>query len=309
MRRGANDRQPAIDPVEAAASSRRRERHRTLPQRGGATGQAAGRQLAQTHHGQLRFPVPGPPADHPRRPAGIRPRTLCPLRAGVLGGRRRVQGGRRTGSGRDGGGLAQQGQGVLQHPRVGAGHRAVLPPRHHAARLRGTPRPSPDHAAGLHPQPARRLPAADEPDHRLHPQRMATAATVPVLPVGEASAARPRRAGVRRRRTGPGVRPVDARLQRHRARRAGGHPCQRARRGVGPRTAGPEATGTVLPRPAARPQARRRLRSVHRAGAERNRRRAAVQRRRHRQPHDLHVDGRPRHQCDRAVDADLRTRP
>ena len=45
--------------------------------------------------------------------------------------------------------------------RLGTGHRAVLPPRHHAARLQRAPRPPPHHAAGIHPHRPGRLPRAD----------------------------------------------------------------------------------------------------------------------------------------------------
>ncbi len=67
------------------------------------------------------------------------------------------------------GGVPQQGQGLRQRTGVDASRRPLLPARADAHRLRGAPRPPPDHAGGVHPRPSRVLRRPDGAGDRARP--------------------------------------------------------------------------------------------------------------------------------------------
>ena len=125
-------------------------------------GRAAGGQRPQAGHGRQR-PACGRPPDRnlPQWP-GVPARGLPEVRPAALRQDPGTGRGRRPGPGRHPGGVRQQEQGLLPEG-LAAGDRPVLQARPDAAGLRGTPLPPPDHAGGLHPDPAGRLRRAHRP--------------------------------------------------------------------------------------------------------------------------------------------------
>ncbi len=146
--------------------------------------------------------------------------------------------------------LLQPQQGLLAAG-LDPGDRAVLPPRAHAARLRGAHVPPADHAGGVRPHPPGRLHRAGRPGgvegdrQRLGRQRPA----VPALSGDEADDPRHRLDGVHGPRAGHRPRAGDQgqqRLHHHGPRGQRDHPHRRAAVHVVARPAGPQAARELL---------------------------------------------------------------
>ncbi len=240
--------------------------------------------------------------DYAKRPAGPDAAPVGALRAGRADADDGPHRGDAARPRRLRGGAAQPRQGLRQRPGLEPAGRPVLHPRADAARLRGAPPAPADHAAGLHPRPARgRTPSgmhpaieaglAGWPDRdgaafQAYPalKQLTLDIAADIFMGGAEDTTREQmdevnrafvdlRAGRRRDRA------------RQRARSPGGVARTAARRVL------EDFLRHYLPARRAAPDARPVLPAVPR----RDRRRRAVQRRRRRQPHDLLDDGRARH--------------